>query len=46
MLQNIYMYNQHVDKVAEKLVHEFISRFGTPLELHSAQGTHFESNLY
>ena len=37
---------QHADVVAEKLVHEFISRFGTPLEIHSDQGRNFESVLF
>ena len=36
--------NQHAEVVAEKLVHEFISRFGTPLEIHSDQGRNFESS--
>ena len=38
--------NQQVEVVAEKLVHEFISRFGTPLELHSDRGKNFESELF
>ena len=32
--------------VANVVVHEFISRFGTPLEIHSDQGKTFESNLF
>ena len=38
--------SQHADVVAQKLVHEFISRFGTPLEIHSDQGRNFESVLF
>ena len=38
--------DQTAETVAEKLVNEFISRFGTPLELHSDQGRTFESNLF
>ena len=37
---------QHAEVVAQKLVHEFISRFGTPLEIHSDQGRNFESVLF
>ena len=38
--------SQHAEVVAEKLVHEFISRLGTPLEIHSDQGRNFESSLF
>ena len=38
--------SQHAEIVAQKLVHEFISRFGTPLEIHSDQGRNFESQLF
>ncbi|VDI65663.1 Hypothetical predicted protein [Mytilus galloprovincialis] len=38
--------HQQAEKVAEKLVHEFISRFGIPLELHSDQGRNFESKIF
>ena len=38
--------SQQADVVAQKLVHEFISRFGTPLEIHSDQGRNFESVLF
>ena len=37
---------QHAEVVAQKLVQEFISRFGTPLEIHSDQGQNFESVLF
>ena len=32
--------------VAEKVVNEFISRFGTPFEIHTDQGRTFESSLF
>ena len=32
--------------VAEKLVFEFFSRFGVPLDLHSDQGRNYESTLF
>ena len=32
--------------VAEKLVHEFFSRFGTPFDLHSDQGRNYEASLF
>ena len=32
--------------VADKLVNEFISRFGVPLEIHTDQGREFESILF
>lgn len=38
--------SQHAEVIAEKLVHEFIARFGTPLEIHSDQGRNFESALF
>ena len=37
--------NQKTEIIAQKLVMEFISRFGIPLELHSDQGTNFQSEL-
>ena len=37
--------SQHAEVVAEKLVHQFISKFGRPLEIHSDQGRNFESSL-
>lgn len=38
--------NQQAEVVAEKLVHEFISRFGTPLELHADRGKNCGSELF
>ena len=38
--------NQEVTTVAEKLVSEFICRFGVPRQLHSDQGTNFESKVF
>ena len=40
------MSNQEATTVAKILVDEFVSRFGTPLQLHSDQGTNFESNVF
>ena len=40
------MPNQRAETTAHKLVHEFISRFGIPLEIHSDQGRNFESQLF
>ena len=37
--------NQEAATVAEKLVSEFVCRFGVPHELHSDQGTNFESKV-
>ena len=37
--------NQEAATVAEKLVCEFVYRFGVPRELHSDQGTNFESKV-
>ena len=38
--------NQEAATVAEKLVSGFICRFGVPRELHSDQGTSFESKVF
>ena len=38
--------SQHAENIAEKLVHEFISRYGTPYEIHTDQGRNFESQLF
>ncbi|KAL9957276.1 hypothetical protein ACROYT_G038892 [Oculina patagonica] len=38
--------NQEATTVAEKLVDEFICRFGVPRQLHSDQGTNFESKVF
>ena len=38
--------NQEATTVAEKLVNEFICRFGVPHELHSDQGRNFESKVF
>lgn len=38
--------NQNAENVSHKLVMEFISRYGIPLELHSDQGRNFESDLF
>ena len=38
--------NQEASTIAEEIIKQWISRFGTPLELHSDQGKNFESNLF
>ena len=38
--------NQEATTVAEKLVNEFICRFGVPRKLHSDQGRNFESKVF
>ena len=40
------IHDQTAETVAHKIVYEFISRFGTPLDLHSDQGRNYESNLF
>ena len=37
--------NQEATTVAEKLVSEFVCRFGVPREIHSDQGSNFESKV-
>lgn len=37
---------QTAETVAHTIVHEFVCRFGTPLEIHSDQGRNFESALF
>ena len=34
------------ETVARKLVEEFVCRYGIPLEIHSDQGSNFESHLF
>ena len=38
--------NQETTTVAERLVSEFICRFGVLRQLHSDQGTYFESKVF
>ena len=38
--------DQKADRVAQTFVHEFVCRFGAPLEVHSDQGRNFESTLF
>ena len=38
--------NQEAETVANKLVHEFFSRFGVVRQLHTDQGRNFESKLF
>lgn len=37
--------SQQDETIAVQLVHAFIARYGTPLEIHSDQGKNFESSL-
>ena len=38
--------DQTAETVAHRIVYEFISRFGCPLDIHSDQGTNYESKLF
>lgn len=38
--------HQKAEQVAEKLIFEFMSRFGTPLEIHTDQGRNFEGEIF
>ena len=38
--------DQTAETVAHKIVFEFIARFGTPLTIHSDQGSNYESHLF
>ncbi len=38
--------DQTAETVAHKIVYNFISRFGTPLQIHSDQGRNYESTLF
>ena len=38
--------NQQAETIAKRLVHDYISRYGSPLEIHSDQGRSFESELF
>ena len=40
------MPDQQAGTTATKLVYEFISRYGVPLEVHTDQGQNFESNIF
>jgi transposase InsO family protein len=45
-VEAIPMRNQEAITVAKKFVDEFITRFGTPKQIHTDQGTQFESKLF
>ena len=45
-IESYPMPNQEASTVAEKLVSEFICHFGVPRQLHSDQGTNFESKVF
>ena len=38
--------NMEATTVAQKFVYEFVSRFGVPLQIHTDQGTQFQSQLF
>ena len=38
--------DQTAKTIAHSLVHEFVCRFGAPLEIHTDQGRNFESSLF
>ncbi|KAL3889766.1 hypothetical protein ACJMK2_002094 [Sinanodonta woodiana] len=38
--------DQEAQTVAKAIVDCFVSRFGTPLQLHSDQGTNFQSKIF
>ena len=40
------MRNQEADNLAKKLIENFITIFGVPMQIHTDQGTNFESNLF
>ena len=43
--ESFFIPNKEASTVAEKLVGEFICSFGLPREIHSDQGTNFESKV-
>ena len=43
--ESYFIPNKEASTVAEKLVGEFICSFGLPREIHSDQGTNFESKV-
>lgn len=45
-IENYPMPDQEAKTVAQVLVYKFFSRFGVPKQLHSDQGTNFESKLF
>ena len=40
------MKNQEADTVARTFVHDFVTIFGVPMQVHTDQGANFESNLF
>ena len=45
-MDEAYHIDQQAERVAAKLVQEFVYRFGIPLELHSDQGRNFELPVF
>jgi hypothetical protein len=44
--ESVALPNQTAETVAKAFVDEFVCRFGTPLQLHSDQGSNFESEVF
>jgi hypothetical protein len=44
--ESVALPNQTAENVARAFVDEFVCRFGTPLQLHSDQGSNFESAVF
>jgi transposase InsO family protein len=44
--ESVAIPNQEAATVADAFVNNFVSRFGTPLQLYTDQGRNFESNLF
>ena len=45
-MEAIPLPSQKAEEIAKVLVHEFIAKFGAPLQLHTDQGKNFESVLF
>lgn len=45
-IEAFHIPNQIAETVATELVHEFIVRYGTPLKIHTDQGTIYDSLLF
>lgn len=45
-IEAFHIPNQIAETVATKWIHGFIVRYGTPLEIHTDQGTKFDSQLF
>ena len=45
-MEAYHISQQNAEMIADKLVNEFISRFGVPLEVHTDQGRHFDGKHF